>query len=104
MEHCLTVDKEKNALVLLELPMTREEEVVLEEGLKGASGGIGGLARDTLLERWASKGRMAEVLDVVEGQGVESEAKAAGVNWADLRRGVEMGLGGRRGLAEVTGN
>lgn len=98
------MDREKNAIVFLELPMTREEERVVEEALKGASGVMGGLARDTLLQKWASKGRMAEILDVVGGQGVENEAKAAGVNWADLRRGVEMGLGGRRGLAEVTGN
>lgn len=91
-------------MVLLKLPMTKEEESVVEEVLRKASGGMSGLARDTLLERWASKGRMAEVLDMVGGQGVESEAKAAGINWADLRRGVEMGLGGRRGLAEVTGN
>ncbi|KAF8450202.1 nuclear pore complex assembly-domain-containing protein [Terfezia claveryi] len=104
VEHCLTVDRGKNAIVFLELPMMREEERVVEEVLKGASGVMGGLARDTLLQKWASKGRMAEILDVVGGQGVESEAKAAGVNWADLRRGVEMGLGGRRALAEVTGN
>lgn len=104
MEHCLTVDKEKNAVVLLELPMTKEEGSVVEEVLRKASGGMDALARDTLLERWASEGRMAEVLDVVGSRRVDNEVKAAGMNWADLRRGVEMGLGERRGLAEVTGN
>ncbi|KAF8423773.1 nuclear pore complex assembly-domain-containing protein [Tirmania nivea] len=104
VEHCLTVDREKNAMVLLELPMMKEEEVVVEEVLRKATGIMGGLARDTLLERWVNSGRMVEVLDMVRGEGVASEARAAGVNWADLRRGVEMGLGERRGLAAVRGN
>lgn len=104
MEHCLTVDREKNAMVLLDLPMNKEEEGIVEEVLRKIGGNVETLARDTLLVRWASKGRLAELLEAAGGQGVESEGKAAGVNWGDLRRGVKLGMGVRMGLAEVTGH
>ena len=90
-------------MILLELPLSSEEERVVEEELLRMTG-IGStvaLARDTLWVRWASKGKSREVLQNMAVLGVETESKAAGVNWDDLKRGFELGMGGRRALTEI---
>ena len=100
--HCLTVDRERNAIILLELPLSNEEERVVEEELlrKTGIGSTVALARDTLWVRWASKGRLKEVLQNMTVSGVEKDGKAAGMNWDGLKRGFELGMGGRRTLTE----
>lgn len=102
MGHCLTVDRERNAIILLELPLSNEEERVVEEELlrKTGIGSTVALARDTLWVRWASKGRLKEVLQNMTVSGVEKDGKAAGMNWDGLKRGFELGMGGRRTLTE----
>ena len=87
--------KEINALILIDLPMTKEEERICEDYLTKC--GLPG-ARDALLIKYAHMGRLKEV---VEGVGGTAEDNVAGTNWRDLRGGIELGMGGRRGLAEV---
>ncbi|KAF8461137.1 nuclear pore complex assembly-domain-containing protein [Kalaharituber pfeilii] len=98
VEHCLTIRKSANSMMLLNLPMTKEEEAVCEEYIKRSPLPH---ARDALLVKYAYVGRLEEVLEAAGGGAVEGEEKAAGLNWGDLRSGVELGVGIRRGLTEL---
>ncbi|KAI5793914.1 nuclear pore complex assembly-domain-containing protein [Peziza echinospora] len=75
IEHCLTVRREVNAMTLINLPMTREEEEVFEEWVRKSNSAI---AKDTLLVKQAHMGCLKEVAEGAAGVGHEAEAKVAG--------------------------
>ena len=76
------------ALILIQLPLDEEEEVWFEEFLTSGKGHALQGAKDTVMMRKITKGRMGEAITF--GQKM-SGRKIDGVNWTYLREGLEKG-------------
>lgn len=93
IDYCLTTKKESNALKLINLPFTSEEQEIFESYIRGS----GIPAHDTLITRQMHQGQLTEALLAARSAHYQNEPELEGVNWAGLARGLSLGIGPREG-------
>ncbi|KAH0609359.1 uncharacterized protein H6S33_012845 [Morchella sextelata] len=94
IDYCLTVKKESNALKLINLPFTPEEQEIFESYIQDSSIPA---AHDTLITRQMHQGQLTEALLAARSAHYQNEPELEGVNWAGLARGLSLGIGPREG-------
>lgn len=92
IDYCLTVKKESNALKLINLPFTSEEQAVFERHVQDSNIPA---AQDTLIIRQMHQGQLTEALTSAKSAQHQNEPELEGVNWAGLARGLSLGMGPR---------
>lgn len=92
IDYCLTVKKESNALKLINLPFTPEEQAIFECHIQDSNIPA---AQDTLIIRQMHQGQLNEALTAAKSAQYQNEPEIEGVNWAGLARGLSLGMGPR---------
>lgn len=92
IDYCLTAQRESNALKLINLPFTPEEQVVFESHIRDSNIPT---AQDTLIIRQMHQGHLNEALIAAKSAQYQSEILLEGVNWASLAGGLSLGTGHR---------
>lgn len=92
IDYCLTVKKESNALKLINLPFTPEEQAIFERHIQDSNIPA---AQDTLIIRQMHQGQLNEALTAAKSAQYQNEPELDGVNWAGLARGLSLGMGPR---------
>lgn len=99
IDHCLTFQKEVNALKLINLPFTPKEQAIFEKHIHNS-----GLpaAQDTLIIRRLHQGQLDEALVAARSAHYQNEPELDGLSWAGLANGLSLGIGPRRPPNEET--
>lgn len=92
IDFCLTVKKEPNALKLINLPFTPDEQSLFESYIQDSNILV---AQDTLIIRQMHQGQLSNALIAARSSQYQNEPELEGVNWAGLARGLSMGTGSR---------
>lgn len=91
-------DRAERAMLLVDLPLHRDEEQWWEEYLSGSEGRGLANAMDMLHMRHIATGRVSKVAESLGIEGRLRGKKIDGVDWDVIRDGVVKGTGGRKGL------
>lgn len=94
IDYCLTVKKELNALKLINLPFTPDEQAMFESHIQDSNIPT---AQDTLIIRQMHQGQLNDALLAAGSAHCQNEPELEGVNWASLARGLSLGIGPREG-------
>ncbi|KAL7267625.1 hypothetical protein RUND412_009779 [Rhizina undulata] len=97
IDYCLTNKPQMNALKLVNFPFNPEEQAMFDKYIKKSSISI---AQDTAMIRQIHQGQYNYVLNSAHSAQHQDEAQLQGVNWADLARGLALGIGPRGGIIE----
>ncbi|KAG0132869.1 nuclear pore complex assembly-domain-containing protein [Tuber indicum] len=92
IDHCLTVRKEANSLKLIGLPFTPREQQMFEDHIRHSNLPA---AQDTLIIKHLHQGQLDDALAAAKSARYQNEPELGGLNWANLARGLSLGIGPR---------
>jgi len=93
VDYCLTVERESNALKLINFPFDAQEKDIFESHVRNSNQPI---AQEAMLVKNIHQGMLNEALTTAESSHYQNEPELGEIGWAGLARGLSLGIGPRR--------